>query len=542
MSACALYAYSKQPEITLKWLEDETFFSICCRQHAAWGNLNPTTTLDMLFDSHSRSTRHDFPHKLDTLHSNIRATWGDADSIIYRRTIFPLFMPFQSQSHIQTAMQMLKGNSLGSIKYRLGLIAGRFGAEHPLKACSSCIETDICRHGVAYWHLSHQFPGVLVCPVHNVWLQESALNRRWAGRFQLALPDQAALIPRPAEGLDLLTLKAVQQLADATLDLASLGTSKSFDPLHVRSVYRNAIGDLGYRGYASPQAAASFAQHSSLLQPFHPLASLPTSQQKASTYIQQLMRPPRGHSHPLKHLVMITWLFGTVGAFVDAYDHLPEIQERDLPDATQPLSTDQPKPKPIEAKQTKQLRPKTLKPTIRAQILRLLGKGTPKSLICTKFRITISTVNKLLRSEPQINNSWASTKLKMNLLENRKKWTALLQISPSSSVSTIRGQNPKLYAWLYRNDKTWLFQANSELPTGRTGNHSKIDWAERDIELEQAVLMALSQILSNAPKSGNMIYSIYTLVPSLFGCLQKPNQYPRTRALLLSLKKHKAMS
>ncbi len=121
---------------------------------------------------------------------------------------------------------------------------------------------------------------------------------------------------------------------------------KSFNPLHVRSVYRNAIADLGY---ASQQAAASFAQHSSLLQPFHPLTSLPTTEQKASTYIQQLMRPPRGHSHPLKHLVMITWLFGTVEAFVDAYDRLTEIQERNLPDATQTLSRDQPNrsgPKP----------------------------------------------------------------------------------------------------------------------------------------------------------------------------------------------------
>ncbi|RQB14040.1 hypothetical protein IPC468_29170 [Pseudomonas aeruginosa] len=539
MSTCAIYSDPERPEIILKWLKDETFFSICSRQHAAWGNLNPSTTLHMLFNSRNQSTKHDFPHSLDTLHSNIRAKWGDADSIIYRRTIFPLFMPFQSHSRIQTAMQMLKGNSPGSIKYRLGLITGRFGAEHPLKACSGCIEMDISRHGVAYWHLSHQFPGVLICPIHKIWLQESTLNRRWAGRFQLALPDQAALIPRPAKDLNSLTLMAVKQLADATLDLASLGTIKSFDPLHVRSLYRNAIADLGY---ASQQAAASFAQHSSQLQPFHPLTSLPTTEQKASTYIQQLMRPPRGHSHPLKHLVMITWLFGTVDAFVDAYDRLTKIQEQNLPDATQPLSKDQPKPKRTETKQPKQLRPKTLKPTIRAQILRLLSKGTSKNTICTKFHITISTVNKLLRAEPQIKDSWTAAKLKMNLLEHRKKWTALSNSSPNSSTSTIRAQDPKLYAWLYRNDKAWLTNKNSELPTGRTGNHSKINWTERDIELEKKVLNALAQTLSERPKNDNITYSIYTLVPSLFVCLQKANQYPRTRALLLSLKKQKLLS
>ena len=130
----------------------------------------------------------------------------------------------------------------------------------------------------------------------------------------------------------------------------------------------------------------------------------------------------------------------------------------------------------------------------------------------------------------------------MNLLEHRKKWTALSNSSPNSSTSTIRAQDPKLYAWLYRNDKAWLTNKNSELPTGRTGNHSKINWTERDIELEKKVLNALAQTLSERPKNDNITYSIYTLVPSLFVCLQKANQYPRTRALLLSLKKQKLLS
>ncbi len=536
MPACTVYSDTQCPDIALKWLEDETFFSICSRQHAAWGNLHLKTTFGMLFDSTSHATKHDFPHSLDTLQANIRSVWGDAESIIFRHTIFPLFMPFQSQPRIQAVMPMLKGDNLGSIKYRLGLITGRFGAEHALKACSCCIETDINCRGVAYWHLSHQFPGVLICPVHNVWLQESALNRRWAGRFQLALPAQAALIPQPAQYLDPITLDAVTQLADSVLDLASLGPSKFFNPLLVRSVYRNALCNLGYRSPTSPQAAASFAQHSSILQPFHPLTALPTTAEKASAYLQQLMRNPRGHSHPLKHLVMITWLFRKVGAFVDAYDRFAASQDPGLSDAVQPRYTDQPVPKPAEAKKTKQLRPKTLKPAIRAQILRLLSKGTPKNTICNQFRITTSTINKLLRAEPQIKKSWATAKLEMALLEHRGNWIALSQSSPSSNTSIIRSQNPKLYAWLYRNDKHWLLQQGSELPTGRIGNNSKINWGDRDIELEKTVLNALTQTLTDYPKNGNLTHSIYSLVPSLFGCLQKSNQYPRTRALMLSLK------
>lgn len=536
-----VYSDTQCPDITLKWLEDETFFSICSRQHAAWGNLHLKTTFGMLFDSISHATKHDFPHSLDTLQANIRSVWGGAESIIFRHTIFPLFMPFQSQPRIQAVMPMLKGDSLGSIKYRLGLITGRFGAEHALKACSCCIETDISCYGVAYWHLSHQFPGVLICPVHNVWLQESALNRRWAGRFQLALPAQAALIPQPAKDLDPITLDAVIQLADSVLDLASLGPSKSFNPLLVRSVYRNALGNLGHRSPTSLQAA-SFAQHSSRIQPFHPLTSLPTSTQTASTYIEQLIRSPRGHSHPLKHLVMITWLFGRVGTFVDAYDRLARFQEPDHLDTTHPLCTDKQISKPPEPNGAKHLRPKTLKPSIRAQILKLLSRGTPKNKICSQFSITISTINKLLRAEPLVKNSWATAKLEKNLLEHRRNWISLSQMSPSSSASVIRSRNPKLYAWLYRNDKDWLIQESAKLPTGRNGNNSKIDWVERDIELEKSVRNALKQILSESQEDGFRKHNIYTLVPSLFSCLQKSNQYPRTRALLLRLKQNKLLA
>jgi len=63
----------------------------------------------------------------------MRAVLGDPDVIISRRTIFPFFRPFQSQEHIQAALNIMKGLQLGSIKYKLGLVTGRFGAEHPLK-------------------------------------------------------------------------------------------------------------------------------------------------------------------------------------------------------------------------------------------------------------------------------------------------------------------------------------------------------------------------------------------------------------------------
>lgn len=528
------------PDVTLKWLEDETFFSICSRQHAVWGNHDASATFRRLFDSPGRSVTHDFARNLNALRPNMRSVWGEPNSIILGHTILPVFLPFQSQPHIQAAMQILKEGGLGSIKYRLGLVTGRFGAEHALKACSCCIDADISLHGVAYWHLAHQYPGVLICPVHKLWLQESVLNRPWSGRFQLALPAHTALIPQPTKYLDPITLGALDQLATSILDLASVGNSKSFEPLLVRSVYRHALSQLGYRGSTSHQATSSLAQHTSVLQPLYPLNSLPNTAQKASTFIEQLIRSPRGHSHPLKHLVMITWLFGGMTAFIDAYDRFA--QEPEQPDAPEPLYTDRHTPKPPEPMQAKQLKPKTLKPSIRAQILRMLSRGTPKHSICSQFSITISTVNKLLRTEPAIQKSWIAATFKKDLLKHRRNWSSLLQLLPDSSASVVRAQSPNLYAWLYRNDKSWLLQESARLPTGRSGNNSKVDWHQRDIELERSVENAVRLVTSKRPNHACSKQALHALVPALSRCLQKSNQYPRTRALLHRLKQQRSLT
>ncbi len=142
------------------WLPDETFYSVCSRQHCILGNTTPSATLAWLFGSPAAGTCHDLPYNLGALNAAARAAWGDSHSIINAHTILPFFLPFRTEEHAHQAKQTMEGPQLGSLKYRLGLLTGRFGAEHPLKACTRCMATDLSEYGCAYWHLSHQYPGV----------------------------------------------------------------------------------------------------------------------------------------------------------------------------------------------------------------------------------------------------------------------------------------------------------------------------------------------------------------------------------------------
>jgi len=152
-------AWRSKTDPILRWLEDETFFSICSRQHLILGNLDVSSTLAWLYGENHRAIIHDFPSNLNALDPNVKNCWGGSHSIIHEHTILPLFFPFQAPQRVEAAETLMRGASVGSLKYQLGLLTGRFGAEHPLKACSQCMAEDRAAHGTAYsWSAKHPLP------------------------------------------------------------------------------------------------------------------------------------------------------------------------------------------------------------------------------------------------------------------------------------------------------------------------------------------------------------------------------------------------
>jgi hypothetical protein len=533
--------YQDHPlNVTLRWLEDETFFSLCSRHHFFYGNVAPATTSAWLMKSTELTIKHDFPYNLDALNEQSLSAWGNPKTIICQHTILPMFFPFQSEANINSAILAMQSAKLGSIKYCLGLITGRFGAEHPLKACHACITSDAAAHGVSYWHLTHQYPGVIVCPVHRQILMESHHNRRWSARFQWSLPSQELLIDRletlPEPG----TQNVLLQLAMAVIDLAALGLHRRFDPKIVKAVYRDELSRLCHSGRGLKNVANSLSHLTSLLQSYHPLTALPTTAEGAASFIEQLIRSPRGHCHPLKHLVMIIWLFGDVDSFVEAYEH-----QKAMVDQASSLTAGRDRLSPVTevmrvmtVAHKNMRRPKVLKPHIRIQILERLAAGKPKNEICSEFNISISTLNRLLREDTLVERSWTETHCKIALIQHREEWTALVREVTQPSVKAIRARAPELYAWLYRNDKAWLGSQTAQLPTGRLGNNSRIDWEARDVELEKIIRSSLIEKFGKAQNLRLDNSEIFSLAPTLSSCLENRSNYPRTRALISLIKKH----
>jgi hypothetical protein len=518
----------------LRWLEDETFFSLCSRQHHVLGLIDTGSTLAWLYGPDCRAITHDFPGNLDSLNSRAAAHWGDVESIIHDHTIFPVFCPFQSESRIAAVETLMRSPSVGSIKYQLGLLTSRFGAEHPLRACLYCMAEDRNTHGVAYWHRTHQWPGVLLCPTHGCALSECPINRQWSGRFRWVLPDERWLdsIEPPVSSASVFV-----SISNMILRLAELGKATSFNPALVSQVYRERLHLMEASRSGGIDTASSFVEHISPLQPHPPFTSLPITQEGASVFIKQMTRKPRGHCHPLKHLCFMSWLFGEFSSFTAAYDHLRSIRSRSHGmQASSALS-------PVVLKQdvvtsnnrVTSRRPKKLKPHIRAGIIQLLKAGVIKNLICARFDITICTLNRIVRSEPGIQDLWTEYRQTENVARHRAEWRRTVKENPNASTNDVRTISPSLYAWLYRNDRDWLTIQAQQLPTGYRGNHSSVDWERRDWVLFDLVSSTLERKI-DLNDTDNPLQNLYRLVPSLSRSLEKRGRYPRTRALLKQIK------
>ncbi|AKA83569.1 TnsD family transposase [Pseudomonas synxantha] len=506
----------------LDWLPDETLFSLCSRQHLVMGNLDPATTSTAVLGLSEKFIKHDIPCGIAALEQNGFHYWGNAESILLHHTIFSVFIPFQNKTKIEDAIITIKGDRIDSLKYRLGLVSSGFGAEHPLKACPYCMREDVYAHGIAYWHLTHQYPGVLICPRHQAWLMVSTKSRRWSGRFEWSLPTKDCLIQQ-ASSQKLWLRPAFLNLANNVIDLAVIGRVMSLESCAVAATYRTAVLQGG--------RSASLLDRIEPLRRFHLFESLPEDEKSTESFMSQLIRPPRRSIHPLKHLLLIDWLFDDLHSFLKAYDaEVARLVQR-------VASTTSRKPyKQVSlsnaAAPTKNTpRPKRLKGELKEVLLSKLGKGIPKQKLCEEFKITVSTINRLLRAHPATNALAIEVRHSRELAEHRAQWQYLHSLHPELGVQALRNTIPSLYSWLYRNDKTWLMAEEQTFIKPAHVERHTVDWEARDSRL-LSMLRTACEAVAGLQRGPITTTELYARVPMLSSCLENRDRYVLSRAYL----------
>lgn len=555
----------------LSWLPGETLFSLVSRHHYFSGHVLSARTCKQFFGHERAGSQHDLPSRLCQFVARTRGCFGSVEQVATQNTLLSYYAAFVSPDETENAIAAMAGHSVVHLKFRLGILTSRFRANHPLKACEACMEEDRARFGWAYWHLDHQFPGVWTCHKHDRLLRESALKATGVERFQWHLPAQESFFNwrsetnRAAQS----DLGALTSLSRLVLDLVSPTCPSKLDTGRLHEVYRV---ELSRRGWLTeggnlrmPALAASYLEHVRHLRVLPELGALPSTLDGAVTQLGRMLRPPRSGTHPLRHLVLINWLFGSADVFWATYDlalhrsallasgshpredaligdvrdprrqqlvDLLSVQKMSMRRAAMAVGIDVGTAMAWSAKEglANPRRPKKLVHDVRRKLIAELKMGVDKSIAAHGAGVSVGTITKLLLSEVGLHAIWCQARQKLARTAARSDWEDLLQTHAGLGIKLMRSLKPAAYAWLYRHDRAWLDNHKpGRTAAAATPGLPRVLWDARDEALSAEIRRAVHEMRRSAGTRRLKLWELCQAVPSLKPKLTALGRLPLTR-------------
>lgn len=549
-----------------EWLPDETVFSLLSRYHFLSGNRSFATTTHSLFGHRSSGSEHDFPSRLAELTTRTRQALGSAVDLCLDRTILPFYLPLQDFTAAAAAVASLVEGPQGMLKYRLGILTSRFRANHPLKACPACMSEDLVECGTPYWHRTHQFPGVWMCPNHGQLLSQAAVKSTGVDRFGWVLPRQSQLT-NPVQGApDAATGRSLNQLAALVMGWISLPAGTHLSSMALCKTYQSVLTSTALSATAlRAQWAESYRAVVAPLRIVPELAGLPATRREAQLQIDRWVFNPRGNTHPLRHLSLILWLFPDWQAFWKRYSEIERAESAPPNIEATPTRDIDPRPAKLlallalghsataaaaevgvdvgtaiawAAKQgmSTARRAKVLKRDLLPRLIEDLRAGVGKTEAAHQHGVSVQVITRLLRSEVGLQDAWHTARFQLDQERARATWLALIAESPGVGVTALRRQQPWAYAWLYRNDRDWLGERTRSIRLPRTsGAVGRVDWDSRDTVLSNQVLRVAADIATGTQDGRVALWQIYQAIPELKAKLGALDRLPLTRTALASI-------
>ncbi len=491
---------------------------------------------------------------------------GTTHELCNERTILSFYLPLQDSASANAAFGSLVDEPKGILKYRLGLLTSRFRANHPLKACPSCMAEDLEKFGTPYWHRTHQFPGVWMCPNHGQLLSQATVKSTGVDRFGWVLPHQNQLT-QPVEGApDAVAAQSLGRLADLVMGWTSLPTGMHLSPMTLSRAYKSALADTAS---ATTDGRTQWAEdYRAVVEPLRvipELAGLPATRREAQLQIDRWVFNPRGNTHPLRHLSLILWLFPDWQAFWQRYSAIERAESAPPTIEATPTRDIDPRPAKLlallalghsataaaaevgvdvgtaiawAAKQgiSTARRAKVLKRDLLPRLVEDLRAGVGKTEAAHRHGLSVQAITRLLRSEVGLQDAWHTARFQLDQERARATWLALIAESPGVGVTALRRQQPWAYAWLYRNDRDWLGERTRSIRLPRTsGAVGRVDWDSRDTVLSNQVLRVAADIATGTQDGRVALWQIYQAIPELKAKLGALDRLPLTRAAIASV-------
>jgi hypothetical protein len=306
---------------------EELFYSVCARYHARAKYRFKGATARDLFGNGRANITIDLPSRFDFLIESLPPghTYS-SEQLIYGNTLLPFFSPFVPPDRLNKIYdEMCRGDRGGSIHGRIGILTSSIRSEF-LNFCTICVKEDRLKYKQEpYWHRLHQVPGVIVCPEHNVFLEQSqvhVLKRRSTEAFVTARQALTMLPPvRPIDSSN----PAHQAHLRIARDAAWLMSYpvKGIELSVLRGRYHGLLLERKLASYAGVVRITVLQREFKEFYSDKFLADLQCRIDRRSNWLVRLVQGSRSTNHPIHHLLLIHFL----NCSAEEFFRLPEKKE-----------------------------------------------------------------------------------------------------------------------------------------------------------------------------------------------------------------------
>lgn len=465
--------------------DGETLYSWCARFHRINGNTSARLTSRQLFGDSTAGLRHDFPTNLNTLCVTTNQVFGSVDELIHQRTVFGIFAPFLTEPAIKSIIQNMCEGGNAHIKYHLGILPSRLGSAAPLKACLSCIRSEAMSSGTSWWHVEHQWPTSRVCQAHGDYLLMPAeeLHSRVLKEWFLPADIQWYTDVVPNE-LALIKLRKLNEWSD----YLTTRSRNPFDNDLLRLTYHIRAKAMGWTSMDGSlkfsQIKDAFRESYTCLEELRGFEFIGETRQDHGGFLGSLLRQFDGNKHPLKHALMMDFLFGNPKHFISEYQRVLSTSVwLDRKDLWSELTEERNQLKlmvtelgySVNAAANKlglpvgqavrylknegveyKRRPRVLNPEKESILRQLLGSGEDREHIASTLGIRKAFIKDYLAQDSILRDAWEKTHLAKQTEKYRLHLMKLLDEHQNISIKRLKQIHGNGIQWLARHDREWL--------------------------------------------------------------------------------------
>lgn len=300
---------------------DEILYSVLARYHLRSANTSFKWTLEDLYSSSSVISTIDLPSHIEALCSNIGTEEiYNSKKFIYENTLYSMYAPFLLQSRAEHVYNLMRSDSGRGIHAEVGLSAGGILSKNHLCFCPKCMKDDISAFGEPYWHRTHQVPGVFICIRHHEPLLKYIvlLNQQEYTACPLSISEMQCqeLIPS-IKDLSVKTKEILKCIADDFEFLLQLSHCPNLYAIKQNILLR--LKELGYVTTSNEIRQRKLHEQFQLFYGNELLNVLESSVDSEFSWLAFATRKERRTIHPVRHLLLYRFLYGSLVEFLDEY-------------------------------------------------------------------------------------------------------------------------------------------------------------------------------------------------------------------------------